>query len=194
MTDHVPAFRFNTGVSSAEREIEMPTAVQRDEIFIHAQPLRAHAFLLVGDRALADDLAEETLRTAWRDFASFPLGGILRAWLFTIFGSVLSSSPLTDTSGPAKAEEPVPNKRPDRSTGLQDLAGFRRAFATLSVIQREALLLTVAARFSQEDAASICGCSVEAILDRADRGRQALADMLAPHWYPQGLPANDCKR
>ncbi|WP_137111220.1 sigma factor-like helix-turn-helix DNA-binding protein [Rhodobacter sp. SY28-1] len=181
MTLNLPASRFNTGVLSAEREIEMPTTVHRDEIFTHAQPLRAHAFLLVGDRAMADDLAEETLRTAWRDFASFPPSDNLRGWLFTILGTVLGSSPIAELSGPATIEETGAGDLLVRPIGLQDLAEFRRALAALPVIEREALLLTVAAGFSNEDAASICGCSVEAILDRADRGRQSLADRLAPH-------------
>ena len=181
MTLHLPASRFNTGVFSAEREIEMPSTVQRDEIFTHAQPLRAHAFLLVGNRVMADDLVEETLRTAWRDFASFPRGGNLRAWLFTILGTVLRSSPIAASSGTAKTEETGPSDLSARPIGLQDLPEFRRAFAALPEAQREALLLTVAARFSREDAATICGCSGEAILDRADQGRQTLADMLVPH-------------
>lgn len=181
MTLHSPASRFNTGVFSAEKEIEMPTTVQRDEIFIQAQPLRAHAFLLVGTRAMADGLAEETLRAAWRDFASFPPSGDLRTWLFTILSTVLSSSPAAELSGPAKTEETGPGDLLVRPIGLQDLAEFRRALAALPVIEREALLLTVAAGFSNEDAATICGCSGEAILDRIGRGRQTLADRLAPH-------------
>lgn len=184
MTIRMPVSSFNAGVFSAESEINMPAAMLRDEIFTHVQPLRAHAFLLVGDRAMSDDLAEETLRTAWRDFASFPRGGNLRTWLFTILGTVLSSSLRSATSGSEKAEEMVSNDltaRPD--TGVKHLDGFHRAFAALPVIQREAMLLIVAGKFSQLDAAKICGCSGEAIMDRTDLGRQAMARILAsqPH-------------
>ena len=113
----------------------MPTTVQRDEIFTHAQPLRAHAFLLVGDRAMADDFAEETLRTAWRDFASVPPSGNLRAGQFTILGTVLSSSPIAELSGPAMAEGSGPGELLVSPICLQYLAEFRRALAALPMIE-----------------------------------------------------------
>ena len=50
--------------------------------------LRRYARALVGDRAAADDLVQDTLERAWAKLHLFRRGTDLRAWLFTVMHNV----------------------------------------------------------------------------------------------------------
>src|SRR5213075_2865437 len=50
--------------------------------------LRRYARALVGDRAAADDLVQDTLERAWAKLHLYRRGTDLRAWLFTVMHNV----------------------------------------------------------------------------------------------------------
>ena len=50
--------------------------------------LRRYARALVGDRAAADDLVQDTLERAWSKLHLYRRGTDLRAWLFTVMHNV----------------------------------------------------------------------------------------------------------
>lgn len=50
--------------------------------------LRRYARALVGDRASADDLVQDTLERAWAKLHLYRRGTDLRAWLFTVMHNV----------------------------------------------------------------------------------------------------------
>src|SRR3972149_5173010 len=50
--------------------------------------LRRYARALVGDRASADDLVQDTLERAWAKLHLYSRGTDLRAWLFTVMHKV----------------------------------------------------------------------------------------------------------
>src|SRR5947207_7350659 len=50
--------------------------------------LRRYARALVGDRATADDLVQDTLERAWAKLHLYRRGTDLRAWLFTVMHNV----------------------------------------------------------------------------------------------------------
>lgn len=180
MTIRAPLSSFSNGIYPAETELKISMPNARDEIFAHVRPLRAYAILLIGDRARADDLAEETLRKAWGDFASFQRGGNLRAWLFTILRGAFSSRLRNAERGAVAEQGTLPDGPTLRlEVGTQDLVEFRRAFAALPALERETLLLVGAEGFSHEAVAMICGCAVRTIDSRANRGKQRLAQLLA---------------
>src|SRR5574340_779141 len=54
----------------------------------HIPRLRRYARALVGDRAHADDLVQDTLERAWGKFHLWRRGSDLRAWLFAIMHNV----------------------------------------------------------------------------------------------------------
>lgn len=140
-----------------------------DEIFAQLRPLRAYAILLVGDPAQADDLVEETLRSAWAEFPSTGSHPSLRGRLFSLLRQachVRLSQP-RHRNGNGSAAQP---------TAAVELADFRDCLAALPVHQSEALLLIVGEGFSVLDAATICGCSAGTITRRAERGRRKLAE------------------
>jgi RNA polymerase sigma-70 factor (ECF subfamily) len=62
--------------------------------------------------------------------------------------------------------------------GKMDLHDLFVALAKLSPEQRVAIILVGAERFSYEEVAKICGCSIGTIKSRVNRGRRRLADLL----------------
>lgn len=152
----------------------------RDEIVIHLKPMRAFALSLTRDMSRADDLVQDTVVKAWTHIDKFQPGTNMRAWLFTILRNTFYSErrkarrEISDAEGLLTeqiAEKPAHD-------GRLALADFRRAFETLPVEQREALVLVGAEGFSYEDAAEMCHCAVGTIKSRANRGRRKLAELL----------------
>ena len=140
----------------------------------------------VPDRAMADDLVQETLLKAWAAQDRFEPGTSMRAWTFVI----LRNAYLTDMrrnrfrgeydettaerilTAPAGQEEPI------------HLSDMHRALLTLPPERREALLLVGAGGFSYEEAAQICGCAVGTIKSRVGRARAALTTMIEEGTIP----------
>ena len=142
--------------------------------------LRAFSRTLCGQRALAEDMAQEALAKAWRSRERFEPGTNLKAWLFTILRNEFYSSKRRAWRNVAWDEE-LGNKVPTLSnvqgwkTELSDTA---RALAGLNDDQREALLLVAVGGFSYEEAAGICGTAVGTVKSRVARGRAALLEAL----------------
>jgi RNA polymerase sigma-70 factor (ECF subfamily) len=158
-----------------------PTVDPRDEIVTHLRPMRAFAMSLTRDRERADDVVQDTVLKAWSSIDRFEPGTNMRAWLFTILRNTFYSERrkaarvVADHDGSLSDRMAV---RPDHD-GRLALADLRRAFGTLTVGQREALLLVGAEGFSYEETAAMCGCAVGTIKSRANRGRRRLAVLLS---------------
>lgn len=152
----------------------------RDEIVTHLPALRAFAVSLTRNGSQADDLVQDTIVKAWKNFDKFTPGTNMRAWLFTILRNTFYSAmrksrrEVADVDGvmaASLAEKP-------HHDGRLALADFEKAFATLPEEQREALILVGASGFSYEEAAETCGVAVGTIKSRVNRGRARLVDLL----------------
>lgn len=155
----------------------------RDEIVHHLGTLRAFALSLTRNGAAADDLVQDTIVKAWTNFDKFEPGTNLRPWLFTILRNLFYSSR-------RRASREVADPDGQHSAGLAEkpahdgrlaLLDFVRAFDTLPVEQREALILVGASGFSYEEAAATCGVAVGTVKSRANRARQRLLVLLELH-------------
>lgn len=152
----------------------------REELVEHLPALRAFALSLARASSLADDLVQDTILKAWSKIDQFQPGTNLRAWLFTILRNTYYSDrrkvgrEVSDTDGHHAARL---SQKPDHD-GRMALADFAKAFATLPVEQREALILVGSNGFTYEEAAATCGCAVGTIKSRANRGRKRLAEVL----------------
>jgi RNA polymerase sigma-70 factor (ECF subfamily) len=152
----------------------------RDEIVDHLRPMRAFAMSLTRDQVRADDIVQDTILKAWTNIEKFEPGTNMRAWLFTILRNTFYSErrraarEVPDHDGTMSERMAV---KPDHD-GRLALADFRRAFALLPVVQREALMLVGGEGFSYEEAAAMCCCAVGTIKSRANRGRRRLAFLL----------------
>jgi RNA polymerase sigma-70 factor (ECF subfamily) len=142
--------------------------------------LRAFARTLVPDSTMADDLVQETVVKAFANLDRFQAGTNLQAWLFTILRNSFYTEirrrrgEVEDVDGrhaEAVADDPV-------QASELDARDFRRAMATLSREQREALILVGPAGFSYEEAAEICGCAVGTVKSRVNRARLRLTEVI----------------
>jgi RNA polymerase sigma-70 factor (ECF subfamily) len=152
----------------------------RDELIEHLPALRAFAITLTRNPSTADDMVQDAVEKAWRNFDKFQVGTNLRAWLFTILRNTYYSSlrkTKREVSDPEGTFVGQMSEKPAHDGHLQ-MAEFRTAFEELPDEQREALILVGAGGFSYEEAAKTCGVAVGTIKSRANRGRKRLAELL----------------
>jgi RNA polymerase sigma factor (sigma-70 family) len=140
--------------------------------------LRRYARALVGDRASADDLVQDTLERAWAKLHLYRRGTDLRAWLFTVMHNVhvnkVRATRVTDT-----LEDELPELAQRGSQGdallVRDLD---RAIARLPSEQRAVLLLVTLEEMSYEEVARALGIPIGTVMSRLSRAREKLRLMM----------------
>jgi RNA polymerase sigma-70 factor, ECF subfamily len=140
--------------------------------------LRRYARALVGDRASADDLVQDTLERAWAKLHLYRHGTDLRAWLFTVMHNVhvnkVRATHVTDT-----LEDELPELAQRASQGdallVRDLD---RAIARLPAEQRAVLLLVTLEEMSYEEVARALGIPIGTVMSRLSRAREKLRSMM----------------
>jgi RNA polymerase sigma-70 factor, ECF subfamily len=163
-----------SSISAALPGQDAPAAIT--QLFESLRPdLLRFAHWLARDRAIAEDIVQESLTRAWasRDSLKDPAAG--RAWLLTIVRREharlyerkrLELVPLEEVvetyAAPARAE-------PDG-----DLFALRHAIMKLPIEYREPLLLQVIGGFSTEEIARELQLSSTAVLTRLFRARNKL--------------------
>lgn len=146
----------------------------------HLAFLRSMALSMVGEACRADDLVHATLEKALNNLAQFTPGSNMRAWLFTILRNTYCSDrrvlgrEVSDIEGRATAMLAVQPAHDGRLV----MADFMQAFATLPLIQREALSLVGALGYTYEEAAALCGVATGTMKSRTNRARARLAEIL----------------
>jgi RNA polymerase sigma factor (sigma-70 family) len=142
--------------------------------------LRRYARALVGERAAADDLVQDTLERAWSRLAQWRPGSDLRAWLFSIMHNLrvdqLRRPSLVVQSGDGEVPEVAMRATQSDSLEVGDLGA---ALERLPEEQRAVLLLVALEEMSYEEVASTLGIPVGTVMSRLARGRERLRLILA---------------
>jgi RNA polymerase sigma-70 factor (ECF subfamily) len=154
---------------------------------------------LVGNRELAEDLAQEVFLRVFRARESYQPGAKFSTWLFTIANNVASNARrlkarrkevgvpewTVDDSAPlgldqiAKAASgQMPTRALDKSESAEMV---RMAVESLGERQRMALLLSKFEGMSYQDIADTMGLSVQAIKSLLSRARVNLKEILSPY-------------
>jgi len=140
--------------------------------------LRRYARALVGDRASADDLVQDTLERAWAKLHLYRRGTDLRAWLFTVMHNVhvnkVRSARATD---PLEDEMPELAQRAAQGDALV-VRDLDRAIARLPAEQRAVLLLVTLEEMSYEQVARTLGIPIGTVMSRLSRAREKLRAMM----------------
>jgi RNA polymerase sigma-70 factor, ECF subfamily len=140
--------------------------------------LRRYARALVGDRATADDLVQDTLERAWAKLHLYRRGTDLRAWLFTVMHNVhvnrVRASRATDTLGDEMHELA---QRAPQSDALM-VRDLDRGIARLPAEQRAVLLLVTLEEMSYDEVARTLGIPIGTVMSRLSRAREKLRAMM----------------
>lgn len=140
--------------------------------------LRRYARALVGDRAAADDLVQDTLERAWAKLHLYRRGTDLRAWLFTVMHNVhvnkVRSTRVTDT---LDDEMPELALRPPQGDALV-VRDLDRAIALLPSEQRAVLLLVTLEDMSYDEVARSLGIPIGTVMSRLSRARDKLRALM----------------
>ncbi len=137
--------------------------------------LRRYARALVGDRAGADDLVQDTLERGWSRLAAWQNGSDMRAWLFSIMHNVRIDQ-VRRPSIPTETlneETPMPTAHGSPSAGLE-LRDMETALRALPDEQREILLLVALEEMSYDDIAQALKIPVGTVMSRLSRAREKL--------------------
>jgi RNA polymerase sigma-70 factor (ECF subfamily) len=163
--------RSSTAVSPRQQQFEALVRAHSGELF-------RYAYWLSGDRALSQDLVQETLLRAWRSLDALRETVAAKAWLTTIL---------------RREHARLFERKPMPTTDLDDLeltdagptpehqgedAVMRAAIAKLEPKYREPLVLQVLGGFSCEEIAKELGLTESAVMTQVFRARQKLKAML----------------
>jgi len=140
--------------------------------------LRRYARALVGDRASADDLVQDTLERAWAKLHLYRRGTDLRAWLFTVMHNVhvnkVRATRATDTLDDEMPELALRAPQGDALV-VRDLD---RAIALLPAEQRAVLLLVTLEDMSYDEVARTLGIPIGTVMSRLSRAREKLRALM----------------
>jgi len=150
----------------------------------HIGPITAFAWHMLGDRADAEDVAQETFLRLFRKAPTWqPGGALLRTWLTRVANNlcidrarsrrVLALDVVDPEDLALDGEEPL-QVRLDRQRALGT------AMAGLPARQRGAVVLVHYQGFSQREAAESLGVTVEALESLLARARRSLRQALSP--------------
>ncbi|MCE9570050.1 MAG: sigma-70 family RNA polymerase sigma factor [Rhodocyclales bacterium] len=142
--------------------------------------LRRYARALLGDRAAADDLVQDTLERAWSRLHQWRAGSDMRAWLFGIMHNLrvdLLRRPRLSTQSIDTDDFELPT-RPTQADALE-LRDIESALGQLADEQREVMLLVALEEMSYADVATTLGIPVGTVMSRLSRGRERLRLIMA---------------
>lgn len=141
--------------------------------------LRRYARAMLGNRAAADDLVQDTLERAWARCALWRAGSDLRAWLFSIMHN-LRVDQLRRPNMPIHSIDEDDFEVPTRATQNDrlEVRDLESALRRLPDEQREVLLLVALEELSYAEVADTLGIPVGTVMSRLARGRERLRLML----------------
>ena len=146
---------------------------------------------ILGDRHLAEDVAQETFIKAHRSLRGFR-GGSLRAWLLRIASNLSLDATRSRKRRPAESLEeaserpgfsvPSDAPGPEQETLQGELRGMiQDCITSLPDDQRAVVVLVDVQGLTYDEAADAIGSAVGTVKSRLARGRRRLRDALMEH-------------
>jgi RNA polymerase sigma-70 factor, ECF subfamily len=140
----------------------------------HQAKVRALAYGMLGDRALAEDVAQEAFLRAWRGIAGFRGDAAFSTWLYSITRRVV----LEHTRRRVLPTVPLDQAPAVSAPGGIDLdlrGDLQRALAALEPAQREAFLLVCVLGEPYAVVSAMTGVPTGTVASRVFRARERLA-------------------
>jgi RNA polymerase sigma-70 factor (sigma-E family) len=146
----------------------------------HGRAWERYAFVLTGDPRRAEDLVQTVLLKAYRSWRRIVAVELPDAYVRRMITHAFLDQRrrLSSTEVPMAA---VPERRSaeDPATGVADRDELRRTLDTLTGQQRAVLVLRHVEGLSDDDIATLLGCSVSTVRSHASRGRDRFAAALS---------------
>ena len=144
----------------------------------HGPALYRIAYRMVGDRHEAEDIVQDTYRSAWRSRAGYQTGRGERAWLASILRrrgvDRWRRRPLPSVlGGDFTPEVQVEAADPTASEYTDEM---QHALERLPNDLRESLLLVVVGELTHQEVADVLGVPLGTVLSRVSRARQRLRE------------------
>jgi RNA polymerase sigma-70 factor, ECF subfamily len=177
----------------SESDAELAERFDRTALVL-LDPLYRGALALTGDRLEAEDLLQEAMMNAYREFRSFPEGTSLTTWLYRALISASVSSCRSRQRWPAECpitttfDGQLATAAAHSSTGLSlaqvealeslPTAVIIKALQTLERNTRMAVYYADVEGFSYREIADISNRSISAVMSLLRRGRHQLRNLL----------------
>jgi RNA polymerase sigma-70 factor (ECF subfamily) len=167
----------------ASEAVEVPAADRFEaEAMPHLNDIFRTATRLLGDRARAEDVAQEVFLQAWKSFHRFQTGTNCRAWLFKILFHCVNHHrrkwfrfpQLKETEEFLEVNLVSATPIPEQLTDEDILAALDRIPSDF----RSIVLLVDIEDFSYKEASDILTVPIGTVMSRLSRGRKALREQL----------------
>jgi RNA polymerase sigma-70 factor (ECF subfamily) len=171
------------------------------------------AYLLTGDRDLAEDITQDSFLLAWRGIKRFRLGEPFAPWFYRIVTNTarqqrryayhrrevsLEAMTPSDSSGSnpwpvTDASRVRTNDPAERAEWSETRSALLAALATLPYKQREAVTLRYFAGYTDQEIASVLNCRLGTVQQRLHAGRASLQLAIRRDypWLLSALPASN---
>lgn len=147
-------------------------------VHAYAADLYRFAYWKCRDRALAEDLVQETFARAWMSWRSLRDEKAAKHWLFTILHH--EHARLYERKRVLIEERELESLMVIAETKVQQSAELREALWLVPDAFRDPLLLQVLGGFACAEIAQMLGLSEAAVMQRLSRARRALRKLLEP--------------
>lgn len=143
------------------------------------------AYLMVGNRADAEDIMQETFIAAFNNINSLKNPASLKSWLYRIMTNLVIKNrrriskefPSEDTAEIAD-NAVFQDSAEDVTENLLNHIDLKRCISELSPKCREVLVLYYYSGFKVKEIADICGCFEGTVKSRLNRGRRELKEKI----------------
>jgi len=138
----------------------------------HSRSLLRVARRLTSDSSAAEDLVQDCLLSAWRNFHQFQPGTNARAWLFRILFNAFYAEGRRLRRVPERTA--LTAEARTISPALDDAMEVSRALDSLQLEHRTVLLLGVVEGFTCAEMSEVLSVPVGTVMSRLSRARQAM--------------------
>ncbi len=144
----------------------------------HGAALFRVAYRLLGDRHEAEDIVQETYRSAWKSRQGYKAGLGERAWLSSILRRRAVDRWRKHTPPPAIGGDQVQEARVDAVDPLANdfTDEMQHALNRLPTELRESLLLVVVGELTHQEVADLLNVPLGTVLSRVSRARERLRE------------------
>jgi len=173
------AIAVNNNVNTLETTDPASRELQFNELVaVYMKDLYRYGFWLTGNKAVADDLVQDTMVRAWKSLHKLQDVKAVKGWLITILRR--ENARRFERIQPeysAIPTEELAAKKQDYDTSTEAFV-LRQTLERMPVEYREPLLMQIIYGYSQKEIAAQLGISSAGAGTRLFRARQKLREML----------------